>query len=91
MDALTVISRSWYECLVSLGFTPEQAQELVQEQENKHRRSLGGAHHHFSRVPQLPAKVRVIELLEQGLTPKEIEERVGVTAAYVRMVRAGVK
>jgi hypothetical protein len=91
MDILSLILRHVREAIEATGVPPDALQDALAETEHKLRRSVGGAVHHISRVQQLPAKVRVIELLEQGLTPKEIEERLGVTAAYVRMVRAGVK
>jgi hypothetical protein len=91
MDILTIILRHVREAIEQTGAPPDALQDALAEAEHRLRRSIGGTHHHISRVQQLPAKVRVLELLEQGLTPQQIEERIGVTAAYVRMIRAGTK
>lgn len=91
MDILTVILRHVREAIEQTGSPPDSLQDALAEVEHKLRRSVGGAVHHISRVQQVPAKVRVLELHGQGLTPQQISERIGVTDRYARMVISAVK
>lgn len=91
MDILTLILRQVREAIEQTGVPPDALQDALAEAEHKLRRSIGGAEHHVSRVQQIPAKVRVLELHGQGLTPQQIAERTGVTDRYARMVIAATK
>lgn len=91
MDVYTIIIRDYYEALLGLGISPKVAQRLAAELEVKHRRSFGGAIHHFSRVQQVPVKARIVELGAAGLGPRQIAERVGVSRQYVYQVLSAVR
>lgn len=99
MDVLTLIIRSLVETIRATRVPPDVIQDLlagrvervrdfyaatVEAEEQRYRRSLGGAAHHFSRLPS--TKARIVELADQGLTPQQISERLGVTDRYVRKV-----
>lgn len=91
MDALAIILRIVRETIESTGAPPDPLQDALASAEDRIRRSLGGHAHHISRVPDLPAKVRVMQLLEAGLPPGAIVERVGVSKQYVYRIRSDMR
>jgi len=84
MDVLTIILRTVRASIEGSGAPPDALQDAIDEAESKLRRTLGGSQHHISRIPS--TKARIVELAEQGLTPQQIRDRLGVTDRYVRKV-----
>ncbi len=86
MDALSVVLRVVRESIEASGAPPDALQDVLREVEHKLCSRLGGGMHYFSRVQQVPTKVRIIELAEQGLTSTEISERLGISYRWARKV-----
>jgi AraC-like DNA-binding protein len=86
MDALGIILRIVRETIQASGVPPDAVQDALAEAERRSRRSLGGAMHHISRVPQVLAKEQIIELAAQDLSAQQISQRVGVSDRYVRRI-----
>jgi hypothetical protein len=84
MDALSLIIRTISGTLESTGVPPDALQDALVSAERSLRRSLGGGHHHISRLPS--TKIRIVDLAEQGLTPRQISARLGITDRYARQV-----
>jgi DNA-binding NarL/FixJ family response regulator len=86
MDVLTLILRTVRQQIEATGVPPDALQDALSEAERLSRSSLGGAMHHISRMPNLAAKARIIDLAAQGLTTSQVSERLGVSDRYVRKV-----
>lgn len=84
MDVLTLILRTVRATIEGTGAPPDALQDALDDAERRLRGSLGGGQHHISRIPS--TKARIVELADQGLTPQQISERLGVTDRYVRKV-----
>jgi hypothetical protein len=86
MDILTIILSAVRRNIESTGVPPDALQDALATVDRQMRSSLGGAQHHISRLPQMPAKSRIIELANTGLPAAEIGERLQVHPQYVRRV-----
>lgn len=86
MDALTLILRTVRQQIEATGVPPDRLQDALSEAERLSRSSLGGAMHHISRVPNVAAKARIIDLLAGGISPPTVSERLGVSESYVYRV-----
>ncbi len=86
MDVLTLILRTVRTTIEASGVPPDGLQAALEAAESRLRASLGGEQHHISRA--VSTKERIATLLEQGLTPQQVSQRLGVTDRYVRMVSA---
>ena len=86
MDALTLILRMVRQQIEATGVPPDSLQAALSEAERLSRSSLGGAAHHISRVPNVAAKARIIDLAGQGLSATQVSERLGVSPQWVRRV-----
>lgn len=86
MDVLTLILRTVRQQIEATGVPPDALQDALSEAERLSRSSLGGAMHHISRMPNLAAKSRIIDLAAQGLSTSEVSERLGVSPQWVRRV-----
>lgn len=84
MDVLTLILRTVRTTIEGTGAPPDALQDALEAAERRLRGSLGGSQHHISRLPS--TKARVAELAEQGLTPQQISERLGISDRHVRRV-----
>lgn len=81
-DALTIILTTLRNSIQATGVPPDALQDALHDAERRLRASLGGGHHHISRVPS--TKARIAELAEQQrLTSGQIAERLGITQQYV--------
>ena len=86
MDALAIILRFVREQVAVTGVPPDALQDALAKAEHRARRTLGGSHHHISRVPDLPTKARIIDLYGTGVTAQQAAERLSVTDRYVQKV-----
>ena len=86
MDALAIILRFVREQVAVTGVPPDALQDALAEAEHRARRTLGGSHHHISRVPDLPTKARIIDLHGTGITAQQAADRLGVTDRWVQKV-----
>lgn len=86
MDVLAIILSAVRRNIEATGVPPDALQDALAQAERQMRSSLGGAVHHISRTPQLPAKARIIDLAAAGLDATQIGERLQVHPQYVRRV-----
>lgn len=84
MDVLAIILRTVRTTIETAGAPPDGLQTLLDQAERSLRSSIGGQHHHISRLPS--TKSRILTLAEEGLTPQQISQRLGVSDRYVRKV-----
>lgn len=91
MDVLAFILLIVREHIEATGVPPDALQDALADVEHRVRRSFGGAVHHISRIQYVPTKARIFELADDGLTTRQIADRLGVTDRWVRKVRAEMR
>lgn len=86
MSPISILMRIVRTRIEALGVPPDQLQDLLADIECDTARVLGGAHHYFSRVQEIPVKAKIIDLYGTGVTAQQAAERLSVTDRYVQKV-----
>jgi len=86
MDAVTLILSIVRQAIEASGAPPDALQDVMARAEIRARERLGGGEHYIRRVQDLPAKTQVLNLLESGVQPQQIVERLGLSKGYVYRV-----